>query len=216
MNTTSGDRWIIGVSGASGTVYARRLISALVLGVPGIQLDVVITDAAFRVFQEEESLFLSQRNASSEGLLGFPGSQLTFHNNRDIGASIASGSYATRGMIIVPCSMSTLAAVATGYADNLLRRAADVTMKEHREMIIVPRETPLSSLHLEHLLTLSKRGAQIVPAMPGFYTQPRTVAELVDSFVMRLADHMGYKLNIAPRWPLEEESISTEEVPLLT
>ena len=216
MNTTSGDRWIIGVSGASGTVYARRLISALVLGVPGIQLDVVITDAAFRVFQEEESLFLSQRNASSEGLLGFPCSQLTFHNNRDIGASIASGSYATRGMIIVPCSMSTLAAVATGYADNLLRRAADVTMKEHREMIIVPRETPLSSLHLEHLLTLSKRGAQIVPAMPGFYTQPRTVAELVDSFVMRLADHMGYKLNIAPRWPLEEESISTEEVPLLT
>jgi len=135
-----------------------------------------------------------------EALLGVTSPMVTFHNQKNIGASIASGSYQTEGMVIIPCSMNTLASVAYGLSDTLLRRAADVTIKERRKLIVVPRETPLSAVHLENMLKLFHLGAMIIPAMPGFYHHPKSIDDLVDSVVMRVLDHMGLPCEISPRW----------------
>jgi 4-hydroxy-3-polyprenylbenzoate decarboxylase len=205
------DRWIIAITGASGTLYARRLIQAMVEHVAGVELDVVISGAALRVMHEEEGLAVSRGELTPALLSGSaspavsvyrdrPPYSLTLHEHRDIGAAIASGSYPTRGMVIVPCSMKTLAAVAHGYADNLIGRAADVTIKERRPLILVPRETPLSVIHLQNMLRLAKLGVAIVPAMPGFYHQPATIDDLVDLMVMRILDQMGYHVDLTARW----------------
>lgn len=195
-----GDRWVIGVSGASGTVYARRLMQVLLQEVANIELEVVLSESALRVMQEEEGLLLTPSKLSSQSLLNIESAAVRFHNNRDIGACIASGSFTAKGMVIVPCSMNTLGAVAKGLADNLLRRAADVTLKEGRPLIVVPRETPLSRIHLQNMLELQQAGAKIVPAMPGFYHQPKSVEELVDMMVLKITDQMGYHLKISRRW----------------
>lgn len=230
----SGDRWIIGITGASGTVYARRLLQALVTHVPGVRLDVVVSSSALRVMRDEEGLAVGPLTA--EMLLGFasqavslvvdgphrqrsPGSApdddrngdgpaaqpvkrlpVTLHPYRDIGASIASGSCPTRGMVVVPCSMKTLAGIAHGYGENLIARAADVVLKERRRLILVPRETPLSAIHLKNMLSLARLGVAIVPAMPGFYHRPATIDDLVGMMVMRILDQMGYEIDLAPRW----------------
>jgi 4-hydroxy-3-polyprenylbenzoate decarboxylase len=204
-------RWIIGITGASGTIYARRLIGAVVEHLPEVELDVVVSGAAMRVLAEEEGLVAARGRLTAELLAGSaspavsvyrdrPPYALTLHEHRDIGASIASGSYPARGMVIAPCSMKTLAAVAHGYADNLISRAADVTIKERRPLILVPRETPLSVIHLQNMLRLAKLGAAIVPAMPGFYQRPATIGDLVDLMVMRILDQMGYQVDLAARW----------------
>lgn len=197
--------WIIGITGASGTVYARRLVHALVAQVPNVQLEVVVSEAALRVMHEEENVKSSVRSISAESLIGAPSPNVTFHNNRNIGAPIASGSYQTAGMVVVPCSMTTLAGIACGFSDNLIRRAADVVMKEGRKLILVPRETPLSTIHLENMLKLSRMGVQIVPAMPGFYLQPASVSDIVDLMVMKIADSMGFHLNLTARWGEKDE-----------
>jgi 4-hydroxy-3-polyprenylbenzoate decarboxylase len=214
-------RWIIGITGASGTIYARKLLRALVEHVPGLRLDVVVSQAALRVMHDEDGLTASIRSLTPELLVGFPteaievfsGQEerpLVVHNNRNIGASIASGSYPTEGMVIVPCSMKTLAAVACGYGENLIARAADVVIKEQRKLILVPRETPLSAIHLENMLKLSRLGVSIVPAMPGFYNRPRTIDDLVDMMVMRIVDQMGLRIDIAPRWKADPIATSAE------
>jgi 4-hydroxy-3-polyprenylbenzoate decarboxylase len=199
------ERWVIGVSGASGTVYARRLMQVLLEQVPGVELEVVLSEGALRVMQEEENLLLSPAKLTAHTLLGVESDAVRFHNNRDIGASIASGSYRAKGMVIVPCSMNTLAAVAHGISDNLIRRAADVTLKEGRPLIVVPRETPLSRVHLQNMLELSNAGAKIAPAMPGFYHQPKTVNELVSMMALKITDLMGYHLQLVPRWGEDEQ-----------
>jgi 4-hydroxy-3-polyprenylbenzoate decarboxylase len=213
--STSSDaelRWTIGITGASGTVYARRLLQVLVRHVDGIHLDVVVSEAALRVMRDEEDLAAGPGRLTAENLLGFPcdavdlysdrpNGSLTLHNPRDIGASIASGSYRTRGMAIVPCSMKTLAAVAHGFGANLISRAADVVLKEGRPLVLVPRETPFSAIHLQNMLRLARLGVAIVPAMPGFYNRPRSIADLVDHMVMRILDQMGFAIDLAPRWP---------------
>jgi len=208
-------RWIIAVTGASGTVYARRLLRTLVDHVPGVQLDVVVSQAALRVMHDENGLPASIRRLTPELLVGFPTDTIevfsdrddcpvTIHNNRNIGAGIASGSCPTDGMVIVPCSMKTLAAVACGYGENLIARAADVIIKEQRRLILVPRETPLSAIHLENMLKLARLGVSIVPAMPGFYQSPKTIDDLVDMMVMRILDQMGFQVDIAPRWKIDD------------
>lgn len=195
--------WIIAITGASGTIYARRLIMSLLDFVPDIRLEVVISEAALRVMREEENLGVSL-HLRTEDLIGFPSHAVTLHHNRNIAASIASGSYPTNGMVIVPCSMSTLAAVANGFASTLIHRAADVVLKEGRQLILVPRETPLSVIHLENLLKLARLGVRIVPAMPGFYHQPKIIEDLVDMMVMRIIDQMGFHLALASRWTEEK------------
>jgi flavin prenyltransferase len=197
---SSPKRWIIGISGASGTIYARALVRALLEEVPEMELDVVISEGAFRVLREEEGLKVSANRPSASELFGSESKRLRFHNCGDTGAVIASGSYLTEGMVVIPCSVATLSAIATGYSDNLLRRAADVTLKEGRKLILVPRETPLSQSHLECMLSLSRRSVSIVPAMPGFYQRPKNIKELVDAFIMRVADQMGFSLSLTKRW----------------
>jgi len=122
------------------------------------------------------------------------------HSPDDFGASISSGSFLTRGMVVAPCSMRTLAAISTGSGTNLVHRAADVVLKERRTLVLLPREAPLSQIHLEHMLRLAKMGAVIFPPVPAFYQRPVTVDDLVDQTVMRVLDQFGLEVNVADRW----------------
>lgn len=204
MDLNKNQPWIIGITGASGTIYARRMLQLLLEHAPTLEFEVVVSDSALRVMREEENLSLPA-HFSSEQLLGIATPRVRIHNNKNIGANIASGSYRTSGMVIVPCSMATLAAVSHGFGQNLIHRAADVVLKEGRKLILVPRETPLSAIHLENLLRLSKLGAAIVPAMPGFYHQPANIQDLVDMMVMKIVDQMGITLDVAPRWGAKDD-----------
>lgn len=197
-------RWIVGVSGASGMRYALRLLDVL-CGAVG-EVHAIFTDSALRVLQEEEGIALSASRLSAEQLLGSPRANLFFHPFRDIGAELASGSAPFEGMVVIPCSMATLAAIAAGLADNLLHRAADVTIKERRPLILVPRETPISSIHLRNMLTLSDCGVSIVPAMPGFYHRPTSIDDLIDMQVMKVLDQMRIPSDLVARWKQENRA----------
>jgi 4-hydroxy-3-polyprenylbenzoate decarboxylase len=200
------DTWIVGVTGASGVVYAQRLLSVLPPLVD--QLHVVFSESALRVLNEEEGIAVSGGALTLEKVCGSSASNVTFYNPRDIGARIASGSMLCKGMVIIPCSMATVGAIAHGVHSHLIHRAADVTLKEGRKLIVVPRETPLSTIHLENLLTLSRAGARVLPAMPGFYHRPKTVDEIVDMLVMKVLDSMEIPNSLVTRWgeaPAHEE-----------
>ena len=190
--------WVVGVTGASGVRYALRLLEVLppLVG----QVHVVFSDAALRVLNDEEGMAINSASLSMEKLTKTSPANVSFYNSRDIGARIASGSMLATGMVVIPCSMATLGAIAHGIPNHLVHRAADVTMKEGRKLILVPRETPLSAIHLQNMLTLSKLGVSIVPAMPGFYHQPKTVEDMVDQFVMKVLDSMGVKHTLGKRW----------------
>lgn len=205
MSTASDHVWVVGVTGASGVRYATRLLEVL----PSLvkEVHVVFSDAALRVLNDEEGVAINPSSLSMERLTGKNAENVTFYNPRDIGARIASGSMLTTGMVVIPCSMATLGAIAHGIPSHLVHRAADVHMKEGRKLVLVPRETPLSPIHLENLLKLSKYGVKIVPAMPGFYHKPETVQDMVDQFVMKVLDGMGVPNSLGTRWkePSEEE-----------
>lgn len=198
MSTASEHVWVVGVTGASGVRYATRLLEVLPALVK--EVHVVFSDAALRVLHDEEDLSVSPSNLTLERLTGTTASNVTFYNPRDIGARIASGSMMTTGMVVIPCSMATLGAIAHGIPTHLVHRAADVHMKEGRRLIVVPRETPLSPIHLENLLKLSRYGVRIVPAMPGFYHKPQSVQDMVDQFVMKVLDAMGVPNSLGSRW----------------
>ena len=186
------------MTGASGMRYARRLLETI--ADINREVHVVVSESALRVLHEEEGIKLSASRLSAETLLGKALPNLFFHNVNDVGAEPASGSAQFAGMVICPCSMGTLGAVAHGICHNLIHRAADVTLKERRKLIIVPRETPLSSIHLKNMLTLTEAGATIVPAMPGFYHRPASIDDLVDMMVMKVLDQMGIENSLADRW----------------
>ncbi len=160
----------------------------------------MLSESALRVLNDEEGVALGHSNLSYERLCGFQASNVTFYNPKDIGARIASGSMVTSGMVVIPCSMATLGALAHGVPTHLVHRAAEVVMKEGRKLIVVPRETPLSPIHLENMLTLSRYGVRILPAMPAFYTQPKTIDDLVDHLVMKVLDTMGVPNSLVTRW----------------
>jgi 4-hydroxy-3-polyprenylbenzoate decarboxylase len=196
-------RWVVGVTGASGIRYALRLLEVL----PSLvtEVHVVFSEAALRVLNDEEGIAINLSSLSYEKLFNTQAPNVTFYNPRDIGARVASGSMLTSGMVVIPCSMSTLGALAHGIPSHLVHRAADVTMKEGRKLIIVPRETPLSQIHLQNLLTLSRCGVTVVPAMPGFYHRPTSVEEIVDQFVMKVLDSMGIAHDLGRRWKESQE-----------
>lgn len=191
-------KWIIAFTGASGMRYGVRLLETLADTVG--EVHAVFSESALRVLQEEENLKISQSNLSTRELFGRDKKNVFFYNPKDIGATIASGSALFQGMVVCPCSMNTLAAIAHGMSSNLIHRAADVTMKEGRKLVIVPRETPLSAIHLENMLQLSRVGVSITAAMPGFYHNPASVNDLVDMMVMKILDQMGIPNQLVKRW----------------
>jgi 4-hydroxy-3-polyprenylbenzoate decarboxylase len=192
-------RWIVGVTGASGAPYALRLLRALVeLEVPA---DVIVSGHGWRLLAHETGIRSEQDLLEAIGGIG----PLLFYDNGDRGARPASGSAPYAGLVVCPCSMGTLAAIAHGTSRSLVERAADVTLKERRKLVAVVRETPLSPVHLENMLALARIGVVVLPAAPGFYHRPREVGDLVDFVVARVLDHMEVDHRIGYRWTGEEE-----------
>ena len=178
---------VIGMSGAAGALYAMRLLEELS---EQASVSLVVSETAKQIITDETEIeFADLEDMAEESF-----------DNHDMGASICSGSRNFDAMVIVPCSMATLAKVACGISDNVITRAASVAMKERRKLIIVPRETPLSSIHLENMLKLSRDGVIILPAMPGFYGGPESAMDMVDFIVGRIMDQLDIENNIGPRW----------------
>lgn len=190
--------WIIGITGASGVVYGIKLCEYM-LSI-GKTIHLVITDAGWRVLHDELDWNITKRPEALEEYFKPQPGKLIFHPIQDIGASIASGSFRTEGMIIIPCSMGTLSAIAHGTSDNLLERTADVILKEGRKLVIVPRETPLHVIHLENMLLLAKMGVKIIPAMPAFYQKPQTLEEIIQFLVGKVLDSVDIEHELFRRW----------------
>jgi 4-hydroxy-3-polyprenylbenzoate decarboxylase len=184
----------IAVTGASGAIYARRLCAVLARE-KSVRVHLLVSDAGARVFREELGVALDLADASSvvHGVVGGPAKNFRYDRQEDIGAAIASGTYPVDAMAVVPCSMGTLAAIATGNCRNLIHRAADVMLKERRNLILVVRETPLSLIALENMVRVARAGACVLPAMPGFYHLPETVEDVVDFVVAKVLAQMGVK-----------------------
>lgn len=194
-------RIVVGITGASGSIYGLRLVEELLGAGAGVSL--LVTDAGRQVTTFETGLELPESwGDCRKTLLEYfqRPEQLDCLALNDFFAPIASGSSAPDAVVICPCSMGTLGRIAAGLSDNLLERVADVALKERRQLLLVPRETPFNQLHLENLLRLSRAGAQILPAMPGFYHQPQSVADLVDFVVGKVLDQLGIEHRLFKRW----------------
>jgi 4-hydroxy-3-polyprenylbenzoate decarboxylase len=182
----------VGISGASGAIYAQRLLMQLEESPEVRQINLVISGPGRRVISDELDVSASGDTEQVVAeMIGRPSTKTIVFHPGDIGAAIASGSYLVDGMVIIPCSASTLGVLASGSSRNLLHRAADVCLKEGRKLVIVVRETPLSTIHLENMLKLRQAGAMIVPAMPAFYHRPVNIVQMVDHFIYRVMDHLG-------------------------
>jgi len=194
---------ILGITGASGLIYAVRALKHLLNA--GLRVDVVASKSVQMVWQAEDGVAMP---AAPQAQAAFwreqadvpEAGQLTCHAWGNVGATIASGSYRALGMIVMPCSMSTVGKLAAGLSGDLLERAADVQLKEGRKLVIVPRETPLSLIHLRNLTTLAEAGARIVPAIPAWYHHPQTIDDLVDFVVARALDSFGLDCVPLKRW----------------
>ena len=194
-----GARLTVGVTGASGAPYAVRLIQALVdLEVPSF---LIVSAHGWRLLDLEAGIKDEQ---TLKDRIGGDWSSIELLTNSDRGAEPASGSAASRGMVVCPCSMGTLAAIAQGHSRSLIERAADVALKERRRLVLVPRETPLSAVHLRNMLRVTRAGAVVMPAAPGFYHRPKTVEDLADFIVARILDHVGVRHDIGRRWKGQE------------
>ena len=191
--STERERLVVGISGASGALRGRRLLETL-RAAGRFETHLVISGGAERTIAGETGFALEQVRAMAD----------VVHDLYDVGASIASGSFRTGGMVIVPCSMKTLAGIACGYSDNLLLRAADVALKERRKLILAVREAPLSAIHLRNMLTLSEMGAVILPPVMSFYGAPRTIEDMTEHFVGRVLDQLGIDHPALHRWEGEK------------
>ncbi|MFI0816625.1 non-oxidative hydroxyarylic acid decarboxylases subunit B [Streptomyces sp. NPDC021098] len=182
-------RLIVGMTGATGAVFGIRLLEALA-ELPEVETHLVLSRWARTTIELETG-----RSAREVAALA----DVT-HSPENQGATISSGSFRTDGMVIAPCSMKTLAGIRAGYAEGLVARAADVVLKERRRLVLLPRETPLSDIHLENMLALSRMGVRMVPPMPAFYNHPRSVDDIVDHITARLLDQFGLPAPTATRW----------------
>jgi flavin prenyltransferase len=193
----------VAITGASGAPYAVRLLEQLCAA--GRRVSLIVSGHGMRLLSTEtgiESMAALRDAVGGRGWDDF----VTVYDDADRGAAPASGSARSAGMVICPCSMGTLSAIAAGSSRSLVERAADVTLKERRKLILVPRETPLSSIHLENMLKLSREGVVILPASPGFYHRPVSIAELVDFVVARVMDQMGVEHSVGRRWGSEQDT----------
>ncbi|HEX6378917.1 MAG TPA: UbiX family flavin prenyltransferase [Nitrososphaeraceae archaeon] len=188
MAETRHDKIVIGFSGASGIIYGIRLLE--ILHSTNIQTYLIISEWAKKNIEIETDKTLEYVKSLSS----------VNYDNFKLDASVSSGSFLHDGMVIVPCSMKSLSSIANGYDDTLISRAASVTLKESRKLIIVPRETPLSRIHLENMVKLQEAGAIILPAMPGFYHKPSTIEEIIDHLVGKILDQLNIKHDLFKRW----------------
>ena len=182
-------RLIVGLSGASGAIYGVRLLQVL-RNVADVETHLVMSQAARQTLSLETDLSLRDVQALAD----------VVHDARDIAASISSGSFKTAGMVILPCSIKTLSGIVNSYTDTLVTRAADVVLKEGRKLVLVPRETPLSTIHLENMLALSRMGVAMVPPMPAYYNHPQTADDITQHIVTRVLDQFGLEHKKARRW----------------
>jgi len=193
----------VAITGASGAIYAQRTLFHMAASGVIERINLIMSESALVVARVELGAIL--RAGDARGIndwLGLPAESklIRFHRLDNMAAPPASGSHVQAGMIVVPCSMGTLGAIASGAGTNLIHRAADVTLKEGRKLVLVARESPYNAIHLENMLKLSQAGARILPASPGFYHRPRTIEELVDHLVFRILDQFGVPHTQATRW----------------
>ena len=193
-------RILMAITGASGAPYGPALLRALLQA--GLQVHLMVSRAALIVMREEMGLTFPGDNFTVDHYLGqpVPQEQVVLYDERDYAAGPASGSFRHRGMVICPCSMKTLASVAHGTGGSLITRAADACLKERRRLVLVPRETPLNLIHLRNMTALAEAGATILPAMPGFYSRPDTIDDLVQHIVMKILDSLDIPQPSAHRW----------------
>jgi 4-hydroxy-3-polyprenylbenzoate decarboxylase len=197
-------RVIVAVTGASGALYAQRLLQVLTTHERVQEVAFIMSEQGRMLFAHELGVNLSHRRPDLKAL-GIDPAKVTPFHPKDLTAPPASGSARYEAMVIVPCSTHTLAKVATGLADDLIGRAAQVMLKERRKLILVTRETPLSLITLRNMVTVTESGAIIVDANPAFYTHPQTVQELVDFIVQRVCDQLGLEVTLLPRWELPQK-----------
>jgi flavin prenyltransferase len=185
---------VMAITGASGAPYAVRLLDAL--NAERIAVSLIISDTGWRLLEEEAGI------VGEDGLRERTGdwSRVVVYSDTDRGATPASGSAPARGMVVCPCSMGTLASIAQGTTRSLIERAADVVLKERRRLVLVPRETPYSTIHLENMLRVTQAGAVVLPASPGFYHKPQRVDDLVDFVVARVLSQLGIQHELGPVW----------------
>ena len=189
---------VLAMTGASGAPYAVRLLD--VLARSGTTVHLTISPSGAEVLREEAGRVVDLEHFDPAALgLPDPG-RVVYHHHKDFSAGIASGSFRTMGMVVAPCSMSTLASIAHGITTNLITRAADVHLKERRRLVLVPRETPLSLIHIENMAAVTRAGAVVLPAMPGWYHRPESLADLVDFVVARICDALGVDHGLSRRW----------------
>jgi len=182
-------RLIVAITGATGAVYGVRLLE-LLRAMPGLEIHLMVTPAGWMNVEQE-----LQRPRQEVESLGH-----VVHSVRDVGASIASGSFQTEGMVVAPCSMKTLAAVAHGLSDNLVARAADVVLKERRRLVLLAREAPLNLAHLRNMTAVTEMGGIVYPPLPAFYHRPQGIGDLIDQTCARVLDLFGIEHRLAPRW----------------
>ena len=207
--------FVVAISGGSGAPYALRLLE-LLLGA-GHRIKVVVSPAGEKILEIECGLELAGSLAEKEAALtsAVGGRQaelaLELFHHKDVAAPISSGSFWHDGMVIVPCSGGTMGRIANGISSDLVSRAADVALKERRRLIVVPRETPLSEIHLRNMIAVTRAGGIVMPAMPGFYHHPTTISDMVDMIVSRILDHLDVQNDIIQRWKGDGVSLSMDD-----
>lgn len=199
-NNTQNSEIVVILTGASGSIYGIRLVEKLLES--GTRVSVLLSDAGRQVLKYETGIDWHGESRDIEQQMRghFKSEQMKYFDTNDLFAPIASGSSAPEAVVIAPCSMGTVGRIAAGLSENLIERVADVALKEQKQLVLVPRETPFSQVHLENLLRLSRSGAQILPAMPAFYQQPESVEDLVDFVVGKILDSLGIEHSLFVRW----------------
>jgi 4-hydroxy-3-polyprenylbenzoate decarboxylase len=200
---------VLAVTGASGSVFAVEMLRALEADARVARVHLVVSPSALRVFAEETGV--NARIDIVAKLLGAPSAKIAMLEHEDIGAPIASGSYPVDAMIVLPCSMGTLAGIAHGIAGNLIERAADVCLKERRRLVLCVRETPLNLIHIRNMAAVTEAGATVFPVIPTFYNHPQTVTDIARNYVHRVLQHIGLPQPGAYKWGVAHRTIEPED-----
>jgi 4-hydroxy-3-polyprenylbenzoate decarboxylase len=200
MPTEHGQIVTVGVTGASGAILAQKTLALLDADSRVSRIHLVVTETGQRLFTEELEISSGDAKQLPSRILGAASKKIDVIPNKDVGAAIASGSYEVDAMIVVPCSMGTLAAIANGISDDLVARAADVMLKESRKLVLCIRDTPFNRIHLENMLRAQQAGAVIMPAVPSYYHQPKTIDDLVTQYVCRVLAQIGLPQDAVYRW----------------